>query len=76
MGEHREYYGGECRYFKLIHVRELASIVFYNVRNPELNRIALGFLFHRLIILGRGVTELDKQTVAAQAVLAETTSLS
>jgi hypothetical protein len=76
MGEHGEYYGGECRYFKLIHVRELASIVFYNVRNPELNRIALGFLFHRLIISGRGVTELDKQTVAAQAVLAETTSLS
>jgi hypothetical protein len=29
-----------------------------------------------LIISGRGVTELDKQTVAAQAVLAETTSLS
>jgi hypothetical protein len=31
-------------------------------------------LFHRLIILGHGVTDLDKQTVAAQTALAETTS--
>jgi hypothetical protein len=76
MGEHGEYYGGECPYFKLVHSRELASIVFHNVRTPELNRIAMGFLFHRLIILGRGVTDLDKQTAAAQAVLAETASLS
>ncbi|MGA7913961.1 MAG: hypothetical protein WCA00_01900 [Candidatus Acidiferrales bacterium] len=72
MGENGEYYGGDCAYFKLIHSRELAAIVFQNVRTPELNRIAMGFLFHRLIILGRGVTDLDKQTTAAQAVLAET----
>ena len=72
MGEHGEYYGGECPYFKLIHSRELASIVFHNARTPELNRIAMGVLFHRLIILGRGVTDLDKQTAGAQAVLAET----
>jgi hypothetical protein len=74
MGEHGEYYGGECAYFKLIHSRELAAIVFHNVRTPELNRIAMGFLFHRLIILGRGVTELDKETAVAQAVLAEMAS--
>jgi hypothetical protein len=76
MGEHGEYYGGECPYFDLIHSRELASIVFHNVRTPELNRIAMGFLFHRLIVLGRGVTDLDKQIAVAQAVLAETASLS
>jgi hypothetical protein len=74
MGEHGEYYGGECSHFKLIRSRELASIIFYAVRTPDLNRIATGFLFHRLIVLGRGVTELDKQTLAAQAVLAETAS--
>lgn len=74
MGEHGEYYGGECPYFELIHSRQLASIVFHNVRTPELNRIAMGFLFHRLTVLGRGVTELDKQTAAAQAILAETAS--
>jgi hypothetical protein len=76
MREHGEYYGGHCAYFKLIHSRELAAIVFHNVRTPELNRIAMGFLFHRLIILGRGVTDLDKETAGAQAVLAGTASLS
>ena len=74
MGEHGEYYGGDCTYFNLIHSRELSSIVFHNVRTPELNRIAMGFLFHRLIILGRGVTDLDKQTTEAQIVLAEMAS--
>jgi hypothetical protein len=53
---------------------QLATIVFHNARKPELNKIAMGFLFHRPIILGRGVTDLDKQTANAQAVLAETTS--
>jgi hypothetical protein len=74
MGEHGEYYGGDCTYFNLIHSRELSSIVFHNVRTPELNRIAMGFLFHRLIILGRGVTDLEKQTTEAQIVLAEMAS--
>lgn len=76
MGEHGEYYGGDCLYFGLVHPRELATIVFHNVQRPELNKIAMGFLFHRLVILGRGVTDLDKQTAAAQAALAETTSMS
>jgi hypothetical protein len=74
MGERGEYYAGYCYYFGLVHPMQLATIVFHNVRKPELNKIAMGFLFHRVIILGRGVTDLDKQTVDAQAVLAETTS--
>ena len=74
MGERGEYYGGHCYYFGLIRPMQLATIVFHNVRKPESNKIAMGFLFHRLMILGRGVTELDKQTVSAQRVLAETTS--
>jgi hypothetical protein len=76
MGEHGEYYGGDCLYFGLVHPHELATIVFHNVRTPELNKIAMGFLFHDLIILTRGVTDLDKQTAAAQTALAATTSLS
>jgi len=63
-------------YFGLVHPLELETIVFHNVRAPELNKIAMGFLFHRLVILGRGVTDLDKQTVTTQRALAETTSLS
>jgi len=74
MGERGEYYGGNCLCFGLVHPHELATIVFHNVRRPELNQIAMGFLFHRLVILGRGVTDLDKQTVDAQTVLAETAS--
>src|SRR5580700_5534055 len=61
MGEHGEYYSGDCfyLYLGLVQPHELATIVFHNVRKPELNKIAMGFLFHRLIILGRGVTDLD-----------------
>jgi hypothetical protein len=75
MGEHGEYYAGNCMYFGLVHPRELETIVFHDVRSPELNRIAMGFLFHRLAVLGRGVTDLDRQTAAMQRALAETTSL-
>jgi len=72
MGERGEYYGGHCFSFGLIRPMQLATIVFHNARKPELNKIAMGFLFHRVVILGRGVTELDKQTVNAQTVLTET----
>jgi hypothetical protein len=74
MGERGEYYGGYSFYFGLVHPSELATIVFHNVRKPELNKIAMGFLFHRLIVLGRGITDLDKQTSAAQTALVETTA--
>jgi len=75
-GEHGEYYGGDCLYFGLRHPPELATIVFFNVRRPELNKILMRFFFHRLIIIGRGVTDLDRQTAAAQAALAEATPTS
>ena len=72
MADHGEYFGGHCVCFGLIQPRELATIVFHNVRKPELNKIAMGFLFHRLIVLGRGVTDLDEHATASQTVLAET----
>jgi hypothetical protein len=74
LDEHGEYYGGYGFYFGLVRPLQLATIVFHNVKNLEVNRIAMSFLFHRLIILGHGITDLDKQTVAAQTALAETTS--
>lgn len=76
VGEHGEYFAGDCMYFGLVRPQELGTIVFHNVRTPELNKIAMGFLFHRLIILGCGVTDLDKQTAATRRALAETASLS
>jgi hypothetical protein len=72
MGEVCEYYAGYC--FGLVRPHQLATIVFHNARKPERNKIAMGFLFHRVIILDHGVTDLDQETLAAQAVLAETTS--
>lgn len=72
MGERGEYFGGDCMYFGLDHPRELARIVFHNSRNPELNKIVMGFLFHRFIVLGRGVTDLDQETVVARTAMAET----
>lgn len=72
MGENEEYHGGYSWYFGLVHPPELATIVFHNARQPEINKIAMGFLFHRLVVLGRGVTDLDEQTAAAQPLLAET----
>jgi hypothetical protein len=72
MGEHGEYYAGDCMYFGLVHPHELETIVFHNVRALELNEIAMVFLFHRLVILGHGVTDLDKQTAATHGALAET----
>jgi hypothetical protein len=74
--EHGEYYGGDCLYFGFPHSRELATTVFHNVRTPELNKIVMGFLFHRLVILGRGVTDIDQQTAAARSAMAETTPVS
>ena len=75
MGEHGEYYAGDCLYFHDVRPDELGTVVFHNVRTPELNQIAMTFLFHRLVVLGRGVTDLDSETAAAQRTLAETTSL-
>ena len=58
----------------LVRPLQLATVIFHNARKPELNKISMGVLFHRLTILERGVTDLDKQTLAAQTALAETNS--
>jgi hypothetical protein len=60
-----EYSGGECFPFALQRSAKLARIVFYKVSKPELNKMAMGCLFHRVVIVARGLTELDAQTVAA-----------
>lgn len=62
-----EYYGGEGFPFALVRSAKLARIVFYNVSNPQRNKIAMGCLFHRPVIVGRGLTDLDESTVAARS---------
>jgi hypothetical protein len=63
-----EYYGGEGIAFGLLRPmrpKSLASLVFYNQTKPQQNKIAIECLFHRLTIVGRGLTDLDEATVAA-----------
>lgn len=62
-----EYYGGEGFPFDLVKASKLRSVVFYRTSNPQLNKIARAFLFHRVVIIGRGLTDLDEATVAAPA---------
>jgi hypothetical protein len=65
-------YGGEGLYFGLVRPPALAALVLYAVRKPEMNKIGMNLLFHRLVIIGRGLTELDQQTAAAHTSLTET----
>lgn len=69
-----EYYGGEGFPFALVRSPKLARIVFYRACKPELNKIAMACLFHRPVIVGRGLTELDEATVAAHSVKAQPAS--
>ncbi|HLJ90990.1 MAG TPA: hypothetical protein VKZ53_29575 [Candidatus Angelobacter sp.] len=66
-----EYYGGMDFRVGLPPPVELAWIVFYNIPKPHLNKIGLGLLFHRLVIVGHGATDLGEATVAAQALTGE-----
>src|SRR5579863_742050 len=70
-GRARELVWRRCMDFHLVPPSELSRIVFYNPQDPDTNKIAMAFLFHRLVVLGRGVTDLNVQTVEAQEALAE-----
>jgi hypothetical protein len=64
-------YGGDYLSLHLVRPWQMAQIVFYNPKKPDLNKIALAFLFHRPVVVARGVTDLNMQTVEAQEALAE-----
>jgi hypothetical protein len=69
-----EVYAGEGFRFGRVRPPELATVVLYATRKPDLSKIGMCLLFHRLIIIGRGLTDLDKAEATARTVLAETTS--
>jgi hypothetical protein len=71
-----ELFGGDFIYLGLAKPPQLSTVVFYKSKNLNWNKIAMGFLFHKLVFLGRGVTELDKQTGAARIALTEIISSS
>ena len=66
-------YPGHGLCFGLVRPPLLARLVLYALRNPEMSKIGMNLLFHQLVIIGHGLTELDEQT-AARAHLAETIS--
>ena len=71
-----EYYGGEGFPFASVRSPKLGRIVLYRASKPELNKIAMACLFHRLVIVGRGLTDLDEATVAASTLHARPASQS
>lgn len=66
-----EYYGGQGVPFYLVRSPKLARIVFYKISDPQENKIAMGCLFHRPVIIGRGLTDLDEATAKSHPIKAE-----
>jgi hypothetical protein len=62
------YYGGEGFLFGLVKPAALARVVFYRPSNPQQNKISMACLFHRPVIIGRGLTDLDEATASAHSV--------
>ena len=58
------YYGGSDFPLGATDAAELATIVLYQEQNPQVNKIAMACLFHRLQVLAHGLTDLDEDTVA------------
>jgi len=58
------YYGGEgfSFSFRTGKAAELDRIVLYRAANPQLSKIAMGCLFHRLVVIGRGIPDFEKGT--------------
>lgn len=61
LNKEGSYYGGSTFPFGSSEP-SIGRIVFYNESVPERNKIVGGLLFHRVIILGHGFTDLDFET--------------
>jgi len=58
------YYGGEGLIVGNVGSGEVANLVVYRTRKPEVSKTPLTCLFHKFVIVGRGLTDLDEATVA------------
>ena len=61
------FYGGGGFCYDLIRSSQLARLILYNIRDPQLNKMGKTLLFHRLVVIARGVTDLDHATVVKHA---------
>jgi hypothetical protein len=66
-----KYGGGDDFYFGLAKPWEVATLVFYDANDIDLCKIGMSFLFQKVVVLGRGLTDLDQQTAAARQVIRE-----
>lgn len=66
-----KYGGGDDLYFNLVKPREVAALVFYDRNEIDRCKIGMSFLFHKVVLLGRGLTDLDRDTVAAHQMIRE-----
>lgn len=64
-----KYGGGEDFYVGLAKPREVATLVFYDVDEIDRCKIGMSLLFHKILVLGRGLTEIDQETAAAHGVI-------
>ncbi len=69
--EKGNYGGGDDFYFGLTKPWEVATLVFYRVDDITLCKIGMSFLFHRIVVIGRGLTDLDHQTALAHKLVSE-----
>ncbi len=58
-----EFYGGDGVLFGGKQPLQRSTIVPYRVDKPEFNKLGMGCLFHKLVIVSHGVNDLDKATV-------------
>jgi hypothetical protein len=65
------YHGGTGLRLARIASGEIGGIVLYKAINPDSNKIASAFLFHRFKIIGRGLPEFDEATTSAHSVQAQ-----
>lgn len=66
-----KYGGGDDFYFGLAKPWEVATLVFYDVNEIDRCKIGMSFLFHKIVLLGRGLTDLDRETAAAHQMIRE-----
>jgi hypothetical protein len=64
VDEQGSYYGGWAVSWGPSYPRALTGLVLYRSGSPEHNRIARGMLFHRVVVIGHGLTDLDAETVS------------
>jgi len=63
----RGYHGGVGFPFSKNYSPQLGSLVFYRPNAPQQNKIAMCCLFHRFVIVGRGVKDFDEACVTASS---------